>query len=34
LTAREQAVIEHLLAGRNLGEVAVKFNVCLSTIPH
>jgi DNA-directed RNA polymerase specialized sigma24 family protein len=32
LTAREQAVIEHLLAGRNLGEVAVKFNVCLSTI--
>lgn len=32
LTAREQAVIECLGADRNLGEVAVKFGVCLSTI--
>jgi hypothetical protein len=32
LTAREQAVIEYLLACRNMTEVAIRFKVSLSTI--
>jgi hypothetical protein len=32
LTGREQALIEHLLAGKNLSAVALKFKVSLSTM--
>jgi DNA-binding NarL/FixJ family response regulator len=32
LNQREMAVIKYLLMGRNMGEVAVMFKVCLSTI--